>query len=232
MSIGTPTSLGSNKSEGSPVSNGSMTTTAAIVAGNLVVVVVSLNSNNGITVSSISDGTNSYTKAISFIQSSVSDVEIWYKANASAVGSSATITANFSGSSTGSFCGFAIAAAQITGIATTSPLDQHASNGGTTLSTITATTPSLSQANEIAIGACLDANSNLTYSGASGFTNLFNISNTSGPDGNTTVDYDIVSSTSAISYSPTWNTTNNRIAAVVATFEGAVTDVLMAQAWL
>ena len=62
--IGTPTSIGSTVSASANSTTCVITTTAAIVAGNLVVVGIQIPSNALRTVSSVSDGTNSYSLAV------------------------------------------------------------------------------------------------------------------------------------------------------------------------
>ncbi len=76
-----------------------MTTGADIALGNTVV--VGIVSGDGVTVSSVSDGTNTYTKLTSSNDSnSTTNIEIWHKLSASAVSSGATITVTFSGNNT------------------------------------------------------------------------------------------------------------------------------------
>lgn len=218
MTIGTPQSLGTNSLQGNN-SSITLTTTNAILAGDLVVVVVALNDTSSPTVSSVSDGTNSYTLAKDSGYQGNTDISIWYKQNAAAVGSGATITATYSAGLGGVSDGAGILAARVTGVVLTSSLDQTQSALAASASTVTATTGTLAQAIEIAFGGAVCAGGTFTYSGASGFTNISDISAIAGGNGNAALDYNIVNSTSAISYSPTFNAAG-RICAVVATFKG------------
>jgi hypothetical protein len=216
MRIGTPVKIGTTNTSISAVSSNTITTTAAIPAGSLAVVGICI--NIGVTASSVSDGTNTYTKAeTTGLVSSSNESSIWYCLNVAAVANGATITVNYSGSGTGQVSLFA---AYVSGIVTTSGLDQIAQNTATTSSSVTATTPSLSQSQEICFGAGQDvATSTYTYSGASGFTNLYTGGPGSATINNTAFDYSTTNATTAISYAPTWSSALGlRQAAVVATF--------------
>ena len=193
------------------------TTSAAITAHNLVIVCVYSNNSNTISVSSLSDGTNSYTlaKAIQNAAYTGTDIEEWYVANASAVSSGATITATMSGSS-GVTTGYVILSAQVSGILASGALDKTTSAQGTG-SSLTMTTATLTKANEIAIG-CSSIMSAETYSGASGFTNLNTGAATS--NGSAWLDYDKVSATTGVTYAPAWATSSFRVQAIAATYEG------------
>lgn len=151
--IGNPTSFGTGGAA-TCTTTATLATTANIVAGNLAVIHVGLFTTNGVTVASVSDGTNTYTKANSSgLVASVAEDEIWYKANASAVSSGATITATFTGAS-GASCDFGIQTAQVSGVLTSSPLDQSPAGAATNPATsLTTTTATLAKSNEIAFGA-------------------------------------------------------------------------------
>lgn len=217
MAIGTPTSLGSVTSASGNTSSIVITTTAAIAAGNLAVVVIQVPSNTLITVSSVSDGTNSYSLAVAKNDGANFDHEIWYKENASAVASGASITATLSGATTGGN-GYGAEAFQVGGIVTSSSLDKTATQNAVT-ATPSVTTAALSQAIEIAIGASFCDGGTRTYTEASGFTNLFNL--TPGTALRVGVGYQIVASTSAITYAPTFSGANGT-QTLIATFKGIV----------
>lgn len=206
MAIGTPTSIGVGSFTGT-VSGSSltMTTSAAITAGNLVVLVVAMGSNSTPTVSSISDGTNSYTKAFGITGgASTAILEIWYKANASAVGSGATVTVTLSGAMSGSSEGWVVQGYQVSGIDLTSPLDK--TNTVTTNSTTPSTSSgTLTVPNEIIFGASYNNNGARTYTTASGFTSLLTPIGSFGRS--LGIDYKIVASTSTVTYQPTWDNT-------------------------
>lgn len=214
MAIGAPSSIGSVTSAAANTSTIVITTTAAIVVGNLVVVAIQVPSNTLITVSSVSDGTNSYSLAVAKNDSANYDLEIWYKANAAAVSSGASLTATLSGATTGSN-GYGAEAVQVAGIYPVTPLDQIASQNSTTASP-TVTTSALAAPNEIAIGASFQNGGTRTYTEDAGFTNLFNLA-----PGNTLragVGYKLV--TSAPTYAPTFSGSNGN-QTVVATFKSS-----------
>lgn len=220
LSIGTPASIGTaqNSSLGA-VSTFTMTTTANIVAGDLAIVGVYVGSNNSVTVASVSDGTNSYTKADSTGIFSFSELTIWYKANASAVSSGATVTATFSVATTGAGNVCEILAARVP-LVTSSAVDKFAHNSRTDgVANITTTTAALSQPNEIAFGFAAARNAGaLTYSGASGFTAINTA--TDGANDRSALDYAINSTGAAVSFAPAFSAASVRLGAVVATFRG------------
>ena len=217
--IGTPTVIASFGSGVVNVSSITTTTSAAIVSGDLVIIEVYMNASNAVDVSSISDGTNSYSLAVreDNLAQTGNEVEIWYKANATAVGSGATITVDLSGS-TGASSGIAIVGAQVSGVLTSSPLDQTAGAQGTTAASLTMTTSSLAKANEIAFGIAAIIGPE-TYDGASGFNNLTS-GETSAGNGEAWLDYKVVASMTGVTYAPTWATGSSRVTAAVATFKG------------
>lgn len=203
-----PASLGTATSTGVQSSN-QVTTVANILLNDLVVVVVQINSSGALpTVSGVSDGINTYTKATSIASASV-DTEIWYKAGASPVAAGATITATWSGANTGAGAGHAILAARVGGVVTVSPLDKVATQQTTTASP-TVTTAALAQANEIAIA--MSFSQDTTYTQASGFSAI----NNANSSGNLLqFAYEIVNSTAAVTFAPTWSissSTNTLIA--------------------
>lgn len=196
-----------------------MTTTANLLAGNLAVVGVTETTNNSITITGVSDGTNTYTEAKSTgLYGTYTETSLWYCANAQAVSSGATITATFSGTAgSGTNIG-AMAAAQVSGIIS-SPLDRTAAASTTSAATVTATTSTLAKSNEIAFGYSAGLNSSVpTYSGASNFTNLSQT--TDGSNTRTALDYDSVAATTAVSFAPAYSAASIRMGGVVATFKG------------
>lgn len=190
--MATVTSLGSFGNSGASTTV-ALTAGANIVAGDLVVVIVSIY-GAGRTVSSITDGTNTYTKATGSNISNF-DVEIWYKENATAV-TSPTITATLSSSS--SFR--AIGACRVTGAKVASSLDIAGTPAGGTSTSASFATGTLSQAAEIIFGA-IGVDAAASYTGASGFTNLFA---QSGSGEWTMLDYQIVASTTTVTFAPAW----------------------------
>lgn len=206
-----PVSLGTSTSTGVQSSN-QVTTTTGILSGDLVVVVVQINSNAALpTVASVSDGTNSYTKATSIASATV-DEEIWYVSGAAAVGSGATLRATWSGSNSGAGAAHAILAARVAGVVPTSALDKVATQQTTTASP-SVTTAALAQASEIAFAVAFSSDS--TYTQAAGFTA---ISNTSQSGNLNQFAYMQVNSTAAITFAPSWasSTSTNTL---IATFK-------------
>lgn len=213
--IGSPASLGTFGTGSNTTDTAKLTTTANINSGDLAVVCVLANSTGpSLTISSMSDGTNTYSKATSifFGGGQFTSLNLWYKGNAAAVASGATITATY----TSIIQTVVITAWNVKGLLS-SPLDKTASGVGTTGATsATASTGTLSQANEIVAG-CAGTYGSQAYSGASGFTNinsrLFNYFAAS--------DYDLVASTTSVSYTPTWASyANSEPIALVASFKG------------
>lgn len=117
----------------------------------------------------------------------------------------------------------ALSAADVSGIATTTPLDvtgtqtTGTSTTGTTISP-TVSTGTLGQANEIVFGAVSMNGSISAYLGQAPFTDFTGTVVSSNP--NIQWSYDIVASTASVAYGPKW-TTARPYAANVVTFKGA-----------
>jgi hypothetical protein len=118
------------------------TTTAAIGGGNAAFVFLA--SGNNTLVSSVSDGTNSYTKATAGAGGGVIHNETWYVISAAAVSSGATITVTASGSVAGALA--YIIGAQSPGV---TAFDSAANTSVTGCTTSNATA---AQQNELAFG--------------------------------------------------------------------------------
>lgn len=195
-----------------------MTTTAAAPAGSTVVVGICLNTNNGVTVASVSDGTNTYTRIdTTGLIGGVSEVSLWRATLGSQLASGSTITATFSGGASGSGCSCNFSAGYMTGLSTgvTDKFGHVSASSGTSVSIATGT---LTQAIEMIIGFGGDISglSSTVYNGASGFNNL---NKSSSPNGVTALDWKIVSATSTITFTPSWGSAT-RMGAVVASFKG------------
>jgi hypothetical protein len=223
MPIGTPTSIGSNSNTGN-VTSITITTSAAIVAGNLAIVGVAFYNGNVVTISSVSDGTNTYSQAL-FVTDATTNLTsaLWYKANAAAVSSGASLVITFSFIVSNSFGGVFAAAAQVSGIAMSSPLDSAGATGtAESVSSISVTTGTLAQASEILFGV-----SNVRTTGTTitdGYTNLYN----SGVNANEyagILGYKIVSSTAAVTYNPSANSSTTYWASVNAPFKGVLASI-------
>jgi len=220
VAIGTPVSIGTGTaSSGTTLT---MTTTGAIPSGSLALVSVSVIRSASVSVSSVSDGTNSYSLARSSTWDSNTFVvnEIWYKENAAAVSSSATITVTVSGAMNSGDS--QVAAAYVTGIITASSLDKvnSASSGVTSTTTpASGSTGTLAQSNEIVFGVIGGYTSPVAapvITESSGFTLLSNQTSTTryflhwG--------YRVVAATTAQNYQPT--VTAYLGGDVIATFKG------------
>jgi hypothetical protein len=206
MALGTPTSIGVNSFSGT-VSGSSitMTTSAAITAGNLVVLIIALGSTSAPSVSSISDGTNSYTKAWGTTTGTNVTLECWYKENASGVGSGATVTATLSGAMSGASEGWVLHGFQVAGAKTSASLDVAPAPSTSNSTTPSVATGTLAQANEIVFAASYNNNGNVGYTESSGFTNLYSGGGAIGKS--VGIGYKITSVTTTSTYQPTWAST-------------------------
>jgi hypothetical protein len=208
-----PTSLGASISASGAGSSATVTTSGNIVAGAAVFIVVGMNTTNSVTPSSVSDGTNTYSEGPEVAQT-LTNASIWYKFNASAVSSGATVTINFSGAS-GTANDTSVAIAQSTGCV--GVYDKHGTGAGTSTPITTTSTGTLSSATELAIGGAVVQGSSSAYSATSPFINVNSAVNTS-PGYGVALDYESLSATTAITYTAAW-TSPTRLVAVVATFE-------------
>lgn len=224
--IGIPVSLGANV--GAALSSSiTMTTSAAIPGGSLAVVAVIIEKNTSISVTSVSDGTNSYSlgKSALYDASSFACVEFWYCANANAVAAGATITANFSAAmGPGSGNVPVICAAYSTGVATVSPLDKTASaQFVATTAPSSGSSGTLTQAYEIVFGilGLYSSGGAVTLTESAGFTQV--VDQQQGATGNWRIHlaYQIVNATTALNYQPTLSANSSGAQSIVATFKGA-----------
>jgi hypothetical protein len=196
-----------------------ITTAAAILSGDLVVVIVQIPSNALRTVTGVSDGTNTYTNVpgATINDGANFDLEFWYIANAAAVGSGASITATLSGATTGSN-GYAGQAYRVSGVSA-APLDQDEEQLATTANP-TVTTGTLAQANEIAFGCSYQVGGNNTATEDAEFTTLEATTAVGAVAGKVLVSYKITTATTALTYNPTWSGSQPTLTAI-ATFKGA-----------
>lgn len=233
MAIGTPVNLGVTGTSGDGVTSAfGVATVAAIPGGDLVVLaIVIVNQTAAVTVSSVSDGTNTYSKAVSGNDGAANpvDLEIWYCQNALAVGSGATITATLSGAVTSGFP-VAMAAAYVSGVATSGAADKSATAFDAAGATnVTMTTAALAHASEIAFGATyIGSSSTLTETESNGFANVNHIVVGSGIE--LALDYVIESSAAAVTYNPTWSQSHT-VGGVVATFAAPDSNFVPYQPW-
>lgn len=210
--IGTPSGIVTGSATGG--NSVSANSSANVTAGTLVVVLATQN-NKSSDVSSVSDTVNTYTKAVSVPTTAtlMAGAAIWYVSNAEAVTSGTTWTITWSASITVAGGEYDVDVYTVTGVV--GGLDKIGSASSTSAFSITATTGTLSESSEIAIGCGAYSSAN-TYHQAPGFTNLVNGSTAGGAQ--FAEDYDIVSTNAPVSYNPSWPSSNFSIAAVVATF--------------
>ena len=202
--ISTPVSLGSSISAAAIRSSWTLTTIAAIPAGSLAVVCTHATFAAAQTVTSVSDGTNSYTAAVTnaFDASTQLVSACWIKENAAAVGSSATITVNFSANTLAQPS--IINAGYVVGTLSSGSLDKTNSGlqaPGTAYAS--GTTGTLTQANEIAFGFVDMYNANASITEGAGFTAINTIAQGSGSFAQSRFAYQIVAATTALNYQPT-----------------------------
>lgn len=149
----TPVVTGAGSGTGQSVSSGSVTFGSTTTTGNLIVVIVNYATAAGLTVSD-NKGNGNYSLATSVVSSANSGTSsIYYKANA-AGGASHQITASWGATNTY----FHVAAAEVSGIVTSSPLDKTATSATDIASSGTSaaiTSPTLTQANEIVFATVL-----------------------------------------------------------------------------
>lgn len=208
-----PRSLGSAQQSGSGNTTTVITTSAAINAGDVVVVFFADSSNLLTSVSGIGDGSaNSYALIKKQNGGSLSNIEMWAAVNAVPLSSGTSITVTH-GSTVASDANVAGAVA-IAGLLRSSPTD--ATNGVASTANPSLTTGTLSQANEIVLGASVRPGT--SYGGAAGFTSLFDVTV---PSGTTlAADYVIVSSTASVTYTPIWSGGLIQTATIVASLKG------------
>lgn len=220
--IGTPVSLGCALGVAAS-SSVTLTTTAAIPLGALVVVGVQVGFSTSQAISSVSDGTNTYSAAVSasWDATGALGTGLWQKPNAAAVSSSASLTATFSAAAVGGTNVPVICAAYVTGIQATTPLDKTnfgKFEPGTAYAS--GSTGTLSQVNEIAFGFVGASQNCTSVTEGSGFTTISPSPKLQGAGnqwcGN--LAYRMPAVTTAQNYQPTL--TSSFGAALIATFKG------------
>lgn len=213
--ITNPVSLGTfTRGQVGATNQFTFTTTAAIPSGATAFVAVAFNgAGTPQTVSTVSDGTNSYVKAVGQTNGT-DDVELWYKLNASAVGSGATITITFTGTYGSSGYGTA-SAAYATNV--TGPVDKTAGQA-TTGTTPTISTGTLTVPRQIVIGVSYndDSNPSFTEDSGNGWTNTNLTGSAAGS--RHALSYVIVNATTSKSWAPVWGASGT-LTTVLASFE-------------
>lgn len=220
--IGVPVSLGCALGVAG-ASSISLTTTAAIPAASMVFVGVQVGFAAAQTITGVSDGTNTYSNAVTSVWDSTAGnlTGLWHKPNAAAVGSSATLTATFSAASVAATNVSVICAAYSTGILPNTPLDKSA-NAKTEPGTAFASgsTGTLSKGNELVVGFVGSFQNCTSVTEGSGFNTITGSPKLQGSGNNWcgNLAYAIVGTTTAVNYQPIL--TSSFGAAVIATFKG------------
>ena len=216
MSIGTPVSLGTNSGAGTGTTI-ALTASAAIQSGDLVLVYVVREGTA--TVTGVTDGTNTYSQVgTAGIASSGTTVDLWAKANASAV-ASPTITATI----TPTEFDRGIAAIRCPGISVNSPLDKNTGQANQSGASASVSTGTLSYTTELVVGAVVAGSGLSSFTESANFTSV--ISQTPwGASWYLDIAYDIVSSASSVSYAPSWTSSVN-FATFLVSYKGALQNL-------
>lgn len=155
-------------------SAGYATSTAVVMdsnftAGNMVLVAISYNDDVAGTVSTVVDGTNTYTKITSGASGADTTGELWYSYNISAV-TSPTVTVTMSANSHD----MAVIVREYSGLTTTNPLDKSSGIATSIGTTHTARPVATTSQNKELVVAMLSYGSNSTFTVGAGFSNLAN----------------------------------------------------------
>lgn len=136
-----------------------------VVAGNAIIVCCGLFGTVGFTAGGCADGVNTYTRDVSNFDGAHSIGSAIYSAP-NAVGGATTVTV--SGLAAGSFPSIAIY--EVSGLLSSGIFDQSASNSGSSATHSTGTTPTTTQANEIAFAVDTHGGGTSTPTVSNGFT--------------------------------------------------------------
>jgi hypothetical protein len=203
-----------------------MTTNAAINAGDLVIVAFAAQgTTSGVSLTSVTDGTNTYSLVGGVSNGTSIDTELWVSPNSQAAGSGVTITAHIS-SATGVGAGQNVQAAAVSGMnATLTDVNDgptlHSSIVTASTSTSTAT-GALKQGAELIVGQSLVSVSTASETQASGFANI--VTSSAGALDKFALDYQIVNSAASVPYNPTWSLSGT-ISQIVIGLRGATFDM-------
>lgn len=204
MAIGTPTSIGSAQDIVNDATI-SLTVSAAVAAGQKVIVCGQASGGPGTTATFADSKGNTYaTDATSNVrangQSYIASAQI-----TNALTTSDTITMTVSASQTAKI----VAAVQVSGLLTTSAKDQSVVANGTVVGWSTGASPATTQADELVIAACgNDSTATETSTAGATYSELFDISTSSAAE--LTVIYKIVAGTGAQTGSGTWTNSGAR----------------------
>lgn len=209
MTIGTPRAIASfTRGQVGAVNAFTLTTTSSVNPGESVFLAVSMNAaGTPQTVASATDsGGNTYLK-VTNVQSGSEDVELWWCPNALTVPSGGTIVATFTGTYGGSGYGAANAGSVSGLITSSSGADVSAAGTYSATQAPTVTSPTMNSSYEFVVGVSHNDNSNPTYDGASGFTNIDTTGNAAGSK--VSLNYQIVTSSNAVTYLSSWSASGN-----------------------
>jgi hypothetical protein len=198
LAFGTPYLIGHN----TPSTGTSQTIAVgtATTAGDAIIVATG-NSSTSTTVTSVTDSkSNTYTAAIAAVTSSEFGHE-WIALNTTALTTSDTITITYSTTTGQKGC----VAIGCSGVATSSAIDQAVSAHATS-SSPSATTGTLSQATEMAIGVIFNKSTGGAPTGLGSFTSITQFQSGSSPE--VTVAYLATSATTAVTFSGTITSDN------------------------
>lgn len=221
MAIGTPVEVGSGQwTAGATIA---ITLTANVPAGATLVLFSNVLGAGSVNtpVSAVADAaSNPWAVGLNKGQSSgPEDTDIWFGRMNTGLSSGGTVTVTYSGT-----LGNGIASlAYITGLDTTAPLDKTVGAVGSSTAPSSGATATLSQASEIAVGVVgrYNAASTVTLTGIGSFTAMTKKTLSSGTTRNTIWPaYQIVSATTALTYSGTLSTTGVW-EAILVTFKAA-----------
>lgn len=213
MAIGTPVSLGSQAST-TNVSTTVLTTSAGVTAGDSIIVQFGMDSSTR-TLSSVTDSAgNTYN----IDQGGSTTGRRMYIAschNANALASGQTITATTDAATSSQRT---VSAFTVSGLATSSTLDKVNNNSGTSATWTSGATGTLSQADELAVGACWHQSAN-AHTPDSGWSEAFDIS--SGLRRHV-VQYQVTSATTSLTAGATNSpSSSGSYAAAIATYKGS-----------
>jgi len=190
---------------------------APTTAGNLIVAQImayglAAGSTDAASFSSCTDGTNTYSIGHAYKQNSGSNSEhVWqrYTANASSVSTVTAVVIHAPGEDQ---MNVRMTIFEISGAATSTPLDKTVTAEGTGTAVASGSTGTLTQADEIGIGGAM-AGSAATYTAGTGWTEIQDASNA-------TTGHKIVAATTAINFDPTASASVNWVAGI-GTFKAA-----------
>jgi hypothetical protein len=206
MAIGTPRLLGTDTGSTSV----SILIGAAVNAGDLIVVVLKV--ANSATITTASD-TAGDTFSIGDNTAAVRSKYV-YVANAAGMAAGSNITVNFSASASASAVAFAVS-----GIANASPVDKTNNIAtGTGTSATSVSTGTLAQADELVIGILANSTNITAFVPGGSFTTISTSTVLS-------TAYQIVASTAAVSWAPSWTSSTTYDSDVIS-FKGAAASVI------